>query len=101
MKSNPFSCRRTTLSTVDVLPSHPAESGNLANRTTLWKSQKRGGGKRTLGSSAYFTVVPGTIWDKFVNNPTAATATFVSVEVEAVSKSSENSSFTQEIEFLS
>ena len=35
-------------STVNKLGMHPAESGNLANRITLWKSQKRVGGKRTL-----------------------------------------------------
>ena len=42
------SCRSTTLFTVDELASHPAEFWNLANRTTLWKSQKRVGRNRTL-----------------------------------------------------
>ena len=35
-------------STVDVLAMNPSEFGNLANRTTLWKSQEPVGGKRTL-----------------------------------------------------
>ena len=30
------------------LAMNPDDSGNLANRTTLWKSQKRVGGKRNI-----------------------------------------------------
>ncbi len=35
---------------------NPAEFGKLANRITLWKSQKPVGGKRTLAQSLEFAI---------------------------------------------
>ncbi len=37
--------------TVDELTVNPAEFGNLANRTILWKSQKRVGGEADVGNN--------------------------------------------------
>ena len=45
--SQPVSPKVDAISTVELAP-HPAEFGNRTASTSLWKSQKLVGGKRTL-----------------------------------------------------
>ena len=69
------------MSKVDELSMNPAEFGNLANRTALWKSQKLVGGRKIRITGHLILEFPNIVCS---NEPHVRLRTYFSESFEAV-----------------